>query len=130
MGWVDRIGLGWVDRVCWRIRSMCPWAVAMDWGGLRETMEPVKPRALDSHPFRVALRKVGRAGLPKARWVEDTKMASLIFRMEERREGGREGGSSFWRDEERDDEKLAPPRLDHGRPAHRIPHLPEEGEGN
>ena len=81
----------------------------MDWGGLRETMEPVKPRTLDSHPFRVALRKVGRAGLPKARWVEDTKMASLIFRMEDRREGGREGVSSFWRDEERGDEKTGPP---------------------
>jgi hypothetical protein len=27
----------------------------------------------------------------------------------ERREGGREGGSSFWRDEERDAKKTGPP---------------------
>jgi hypothetical protein len=81
----------------------------MDWGGLRETTAPINPRTLESHPFRVALRNVGRAGLPKEKRVEDANMAPLTFRMEDRRGGGRGGGSSFWRDEERGDEKTGPP---------------------
>jgi hypothetical protein len=83
-----------VDRMCCRIRSMCPFAVAIVSGLLREMISPVSPGMLDSHPARTALRKVEVVGDPKLRWWELTKVASRILRIDERRKGERGGGTS------------------------------------
>ena len=71
-----------------------PFGSGNDLGRLRETMVPVRPATL-IHPARIALRKVGREGEPKLRWWEVTKVASLILRMDKRREVDRgEGGDT------------------------------------
>ena len=61
--------------------------MAIERGGLRETMAPVRPGTV-MYPRRIALTNVDTGGEPKARCQEATKTASFTLRMEERREGG------------------------------------------